>query len=176
MPLPAVAPRVRRCAAALLLGPAALAGCTPGVPVAVASHAADPTCADVVLALPEDLAGMPRLRTAAQATAAWGTSADPVVLRCGVEPPGPTTQHCVTVQTPDGPSVDWLVRAEQPGTGTALPAGATSQDADWTFTTYGRDPAIEVHVPAAVAAQRSTAFLDEVGPAVARSPQTRTCL
>ena len=104
---------------------------------------------------------MPRLGTDSQATAAWGEPADPVVLRCGVEPPAPTTEPCVTAAD-DRAQVDWLA--------------AQAPDGSWTFTTYGRDPAVEVAVPAAVAQRRSTSFLLDLGPAVAHVEQTRACL
>ncbi|HEX5332325.1 MAG TPA: DUF3515 domain-containing protein [Cellulomonas sp.] len=145
----------------------ALAACAPGVSVAEAPHGADPVCASVVLALPDQLGDLPRLRTTSQASAAWGTPAAHVVLRCGVEVPGPTTVHCVSVDTPDGPSIDWLALADDPAA-----QGATS----WTFTTYGRDPAVEVRVPAAVASSHSTSFLDQLGPAIAQVEPTRACL
>jgi hypothetical protein len=141
------------------------ASCAPPVTVPAAPHAADPLCASVVLALPRDLDGMPRLATGSQATVAWGERADPVVLRCGVEPPPPTTDPCVTVD--DGiTSVDW-VSVE----GEVIADGA----AEWTFTTYGRDPAVEVVVPASVTATRSTSFLVDLGPAIDRVAPTRAC-
>ncbi|KGM15137.1 hypothetical protein N867_11730 [Actinotalea fermentans ATCC 43279 = JCM 9966 = DSM 3133] len=143
-----------------------LAGCSSPVGVSAAPHAADPLCAEVVLALPRELAGMSRLTTSSQATVAWGDRNAPVVLRCGVEPPPPTTDPCVTAD--DGVvAVDWLAVEGEVG-----PDGS----GDWTFTTYGRDPAVEVLVPAAVAATRSTSFLIDIGPAVARVEQTRSCL
>jgi hypothetical protein len=120
-----------------------------------------------VLALPDHLGDLPRLRTTSQASAAWGTAAAPVVLRCGVEVPGPTTVHCVSVETPDGPSIDWLAVADDP---------AAQGTTDWTFTTYGRDPAVEVRVPGAVASTQSTSFLDQLGPAIAQVKPTRACL
>jgi hypothetical protein len=137
-------------------------GCASAVPVDPATHATDPDCASLILATPDRLGdGLDRRRTTAQATTAWGNPA--IVLRCGIEPPGPTTERCETVTTPDGPSVDWLVVQDD-------------QDA-WTFTTYGRVPAVEVLVPAAVAAERSTAFLDGLGPAIAaHTEQQRGCL
>jgi hypothetical protein len=148
---------------AVLVG--ALAGCTTPVGVEAAPHAADPLCAEVVLGLPRELAGMPRLRTSSQATAAWGEPGAAVVLRCGVEPPPPTTDPCVTAD--DGVlAVDWL----------AIEGEAGPDGAPWTFVTYGRDPAVEVRVPAAVASSRSTSFLLDLGPAVARVEQTRSCL
>ena len=105
--------------------------------------------------------GCPQRDTTAQATTAWGDPDGAVVLRCGVEPLGPTTEHCQTVETPGGASVDWVV---------------VEGDDGWTFTTYGREPAVELHVPAEVAAERSTAFVDQLGPAVALTEQVRSCV
>jgi hypothetical protein len=161
-----------------------LAGCAQGVGVAVAPDAANPDCARVVLALPESLGdGLEQQRTTSQATSAWGTPSDPVTLRCGVEVPGPTTEQCVTMETAGGTSIDWLVRAD------AEPADAQTADgadadslatdpgsSDWTFVTYGRDPAVEVHVPASVVAERSTSFLDALSTAVSQVEATRSCL
>lgn len=174
MPRPLTAscrPAARAALVAGLVLSGGAAGCAGTVPVDVAAHATDPVCADVVLSTPDLLGpGLHRLATSAQATTAWGDKQQPVVLRCGVEPPGPTTQRCETIQTPNGPSIDWLV----------IPADATASDTgaptDWTFVTYGRVPAVEVHVPAAVAAERSTSFLDALGPAVARTTKERSCV
>ncbi len=154
------------CGAALV--GTALTGCVAAVPATPAEHATDPQCASLILATPDHLGdGLDRRRTTAQATTAWGSPA--VLLRCGLEPPGPTTDRCETVTTPGGPSVDWLVL----GGGGGDPAGTD----DWTFVTYGRVPTVEVLVPAAVAGARSTAFLDQLGPAiVAHSEQQRACL
>ncbi|WP_149202746.1 DUF3515 domain-containing protein [Actinotalea subterranea] len=149
-----------------LLAAAALAGCSQPVVVPVAPHAAEPLCADVVLALPVDLGDLERLETGSQATVAWGDRADPVTLRCGVEPPAPTTDHCVTAED-ERASVDWV----------AVPGEADEDgSAPWTFTTYGRSPAVEVQVPASVTSTRSTSFLLDLGPAIAQVEQTRTCL
>lgn len=146
---------------------AALAACASAVSVAEAPYGDDPDCARVVLALPDELGDMPVLPTTSQASTAWGTATVHVILRCGVEPPGPTTDRCVSVETPGGPSTDWL----------AVP-GESREDgaADWTFTTYGRDPAIEVVVPAEIVSVRSTSFLDQLGPAVALLDAERSCL
>jgi hypothetical protein len=181
---PVVARRRALALTTLLVGAPVLAGCSSAVTVAVAPHATDPLCASVVLALPDTLADLERSQTTSQATAAWGSGADAVTLRCGVEPPGPTTEQCVTVETPAGPTVDWLVLADAEAadgatpTATATPGEAptTGADADWTFVTYGRDPAVEVHVPAAVVAERSASFLDALGVAVSRVEATRSCL
>lgn len=158
----------RRAVAALVVGAGlvGVAGCSSPVGVPAAPYAADPVCAEVVLALPRELAGMPRLVTSSQATVAWGDRSAPVVLRCGVEPPPPSTDPCVNAD--DGTvSVDWLAVEGEAG-----PDGS----ADWTFVTYGREPAVEVRVPAQVTATRSTSFLVDLGPAVARVEQTRACL
>jgi hypothetical protein len=160
-----------------------LAGCAQSVGVAVAPDAVNPDCARVVLALPESLGdGLEQQRTTSQATSAWGTPSDPVTLRCGVEVPGPTTEQCVTMETAGGSSIDWLVRADaEPAddedASTAADDLATDPgSSDWTFVTYGRDPAVEVHVPASVVAERSTSFLDALSAAVSKVEATRSCL
>lgn len=186
-PLARVRARGLATTAAGVLATVLLAGCAPSVGVAVAPHATDPDCARVVLALPESLGdGLDELRTTSQATSAWGDPTDPVTLRCGVEVPGPTTEQCVTMETASGTSIDWLVRADaEPadgsdgGTAGADPGADPATDpgsSDWTFVTYGRDPAVEVHVPAEVVAERSTSFLDALSPAVAQVEATRSCL
>jgi hypothetical protein len=143
-----------------------LAGCSSTVPTHVATHATDPVCADVVLSTPDELAGLARRDTNAQATTAWGEPEAAIVLRCGVEPLGPTTDRCVTVQAPDGTSVDWVVTA----------GDSDSDDADATFVTYGRVPAVEVTVPAAVRKLHSTSMLIDLIPAVAKTEKQRSCL
>ncbi len=192
-------------AALALAGVPLLAGCASTVGVAVAPDAANPACARVVLALPESLGdGLGELRTTSQATWAWGDPTNPVTLRCGVAVPGPTTEQCVTMETASGTSIDWLVQADAepadagsgpddaqtaddtatadptPGASAAPTSGADAlldpSSSDWTFVTYGRDPAVEVHVPAAVVEERSTSFLDALSPAIAQVEATRACL
>lgn len=161
--------RSRQRAAATVVALLALGGCAQAVPVTVAPHATDPVCADVVLATPDTLGeGLDRADTTSQATTAWGDAQAAVVLRCGVEPLPPTTDRCVTVEAPDGTSVDWVVVADDP---------QDEQGSDWTFTTYGRVPAVEVRVPAEVASTHSsTSFVDVLGPAVAQAPAERSCV
>lgn len=136
---------------------ATTSACTPTVSVPVAPHAADPVCAEIVLALPDALNDLPKIATASQATAAWGEPSSAIALRCGVEVPGPTTDRCQTVTDASGRSVDWLV--------------VENADGGWTFTTYGRSPAVEVVVPPGV----STSPLDELNRAVQAAEQTRQC-
>ena len=159
-PVPLI--RRRLLLVAPVAGVLALGGCAATVPARVAPHGTDPVCASVVLAMPDSLGdGLPQRDTNAQATTAWGSTAAPVVLRCGVEPLDPTTEHCQSVETPGGPSVDWVVIEGADG---------------WTFTTYGREPAVELYVPAQVAQERSTAFVDQLGSAVSLTEQIRSCV
>jgi hypothetical protein len=164
-----VIPR-RGAAAALvaLTAGATLSACSTPVSVPPAPGAADPECAAIVLALPRGLTGLEHLGTTSQATAAWGDPLDPVVLRCGVEAPGPTADECLTAD--DGTtSVDWV----------AVPQDDDDGGTRWLFTTYGRSPAVEVLVPARVSpdgVRPSTDLLLDLGPAVSRAEQTSTCL
>lgn len=138
-------------AAAILL--CGVPGCASVVAVDPAGDAANARCADVMLALPPDVADNTQRDTDSQATSAWGDPSK-VVLRCGVDVPGPTTDPCVTVN-----DVDWVLREGDPA---------------WTATTYGRDPAVEVLFdPDEVA---SSTVLVELGSAVSRSPQSRMCV
>lgn len=146
--------------AVLTLGAGLLAACTPTIGVDAAPDAADPQCAPVMLALPEVLAGdLRKARTTSQATAAWGDGGAAVVLRCGVAPPGPSPD-CQRVESPGG-TVDWIVQAGDDGT--------------WRFTTYGREPAIEVVVPPAVTTSHSTSFVGDLAPAVGLVEATKAC-
>lgn len=155
----------------LVLGPLlclVLTGCASAVGTAPGPYATDPVCAQVVLATPDELAeDLPRRDTTAQATTAWGTDGAAVVLRCGVEPLGPTTDRCQTVDAADGTSVDWVIVASDPD---------DEQSSDWTFTTYGRVPAIEVQVPAQIARTHPSSFLDRLGRAAQLTERERGCL
>jgi len=79
-------------------------------------------------AWPAEVSGRTTVHTEpdSPSVAAWG---DPAIsARCGLDPLGPTTDECVTV---DG--IDWVVRRLSDGS---------------AAVTYGRDPAIEVLAPA----------------------------
>ncbi|GAA1964905.1 DUF3515 family protein [Microbacterium deminutum] len=105
---------------------ATLTGCSSTVSLETAPHADDPACAEVTVRLPGQLAGQSRRWTDAQATGAWGDPAS-VLLTCGVEPPGPTTMPCQSVN-----GVDWII-----------------DDTDaprYRVTTFGRTPAVEVYL------------------------------
>lgn len=146
--------RAVRPAAGVLLA-LSLSACSPIVDVDGAPDAANPRCAEVMISLPNQVAGYELRETNSQATAAWGDPSQ-VVLRCGVEIPGPTTDACASVN-----DVDWVIR-ESPDTEV------------WTATTYGRNPAVEVlfdpnQVPS------STVLVDLSVP-VTRIEQTEQCL
>jgi hypothetical protein len=93
--------------------------------------AGDPVCARLAARLPATLHGQQRRATTSPspAVAAWGDPA--IVWRCGVTPPGPTENECTQV---DG--VDWV----------RVPLSDGS-----SFTTYGREPAVQLLVPRAYA-------------------------
>jgi hypothetical protein len=111
----------------------ALAGCSPTVALKPADDAINVGCAEVVVRLPDTVAELPIRQTDAQGTGAWGEPAS-VILRCGVVVPGPTAAlPCVT----EG-SIDWLVD--------------DSNDPSFVFTTYGREPAVEVIIDNTVVA------------------------
>ena len=141
--------------AAALTSAVVLTGCGSTVTVDPAPDAANPDCAPVMLAMPDEVSGMEQRETSSQGTTAYG---DPsaMIVRCGVEEPGPTTEPCTDVS-----GVDWLI-SQVPG-----------QENQWRAVTYGRSPAVEVlfdgqRVPS------STALVD-TGSAVQSIPQERKC-
>ncbi|MGC0274407.1 DUF3515 family protein [Pseudactinotalea sp. Z1739] len=155
--------RVLGVAGGLAAGAVVLAGCTPAATVAPGPHASDPMCAEVLRATPQELGGLERRSTTSQSTRAWGDP--PITLRCGVEVLGPTTEHCVTITSPDGPAVDWVMREPEDGQADVL-----------TLTTFGRSPAVEVQVPQQWEGQGHDAILSDLAPAITLVPQTRECL
>lgn len=139
-------------APALLLG---LGACARAVPMTPAEDATNPLCADVIVRLRTVPAidNHDRRTTDAQATGAWGNPAA-VLLRCGIPVPGPSTLQCATVK-----GIDWL-RDD---------SGAPN----YVFTTYGRDPAVEVIVNGNEAS--GTEALIALSNAVGSIPATRAC-
>ncbi len=133
-----------------------LAGCAPTVALEPAADAASPLCAEVSVRLPDAIGELAVRQTNAQATAAWGEPTA-IILRCGVPAPAPTAElPCVTVE-----GVDWL-----------------RDDADapvYVFTTYGREPAVEVIVQDGETTSGLEA-LTEVADAVSRLPVTGECI
>lgn len=131
-----------------------LSGCASNMVsgIETAEDATNPVCAEAMVALPETVAGFDRARTDAQSTGAWGDPAA-VVLRCGVDVPGPTTEHCVNAN-----GVDWI---------------AIEEGENWRLTSYGRNPAVEVLFDASRAA--SSSVMVDLASAVERIPAEREC-
>lgn len=142
-------------AATLGLVVLALAGCSPIVALTPAEDAKNAACAEVVVRLPELVAGLEIRKTNAQGTGAWGEPTA-VFLRCGVPVPEPTaTLPCGTID-----DVDWLV---------------DDRDApNYILTTYGRDPAIEVVLNYDEVS--SAAALSDLSGAVKVIPADRQCI
>jgi hypothetical protein len=115
---------------------ATASGCSHDVHVdgTGATGSARTACRALVDALPERVSDQPRRTTSGSSLgAAWGDPA--IVLRCGVGKPkdyDPVT-GC---QTADG--LDWYVPEK----------GMNDQSVDVVMTTIGRDPRIEVSLPA----------------------------
>ena len=132
-----------------------LGGCSPTVALQPADDAENTVCAQVIVGLPETVAGLDKRNTDAQGTSAWG---DPTAIRlwCGVTVPPPTAEFpCYNV---DG--VDWLLDdAEAP---------------KYVFTTYGRDPAVEVRVESELASGSDA--LKDLAFAVSVSPKEAACV
>ncbi|WP_374313443.1 DUF3515 family protein [Microbacterium sp.] len=150
-------PRPSRTALAAVIAVAAIAltGCSGTVSMQAAPEANDPACADVTSLLPGTLAGEQRRWTDAQATGAWGDPAA-VLFTCGVEPIGPTTLPCQTVN-----GVDWVIDE--------------SKAPNYRVTSYGRVPAVEVYLDNDVVS--SADVLDQLSLLVSRLPADgATCL
>jgi hypothetical protein len=137
---------------------ASLSACSQPVSLEPAAQATDPACADIIVSLPVNLptdAENQGLReTDAQATAAWGTPAS-ILLRCGIEPQGPTTLECINVN-----GIDWVVDDSKAPT--------------YRYVTYGRVPTTEVILDSGVVSGTST--LVDLGPAISKIEQTDKCV
>ncbi len=144
--------RVAALAAAVPLLLALLAGCSATVAITPAADATNQKCADVIVRLPSAVGTWTIRQTDAQATGAWG---DPVTtqLRCGVPSPKPTTDLCYTVK-----GVDWIEDS--------------SKKPIYTYTTYGRTPAVQVVIDSKATNGQGTIILDELADAVATIPQS----
>lgn len=130
-----------------------LTGCAREVPMQPAEDANNPACADVIVRLPDTVAEQEQRRTNAQATGAWGEPAA-VLLYCGIEPSGPTTDSCVNVN-----GVDWVIDK--------------SNEPMYRFEAYGRSPGLEVIVNAELVS--GTAAVLDLTQAVSQLPQERQC-
>ena len=133
---------------------AVLTGCQSVISVDAAEDAANPLCANMMVLLPEVIGDVEKHPTSSQATAAWGDPAQ-VILRCGVQVPGPTTDPCVSVN-----GVDWIARE--------------GEDGVWTLTTYGRNPATEVLLDPQVIP--SSTVIASLSDAASKIPAERECV
>lgn len=126
-------PSRTRATTAVVLGATAvvaLSGCSSAVEIAPTPLATGDVCRAVADAWPSDVGGQERREVSdSDAGAAYGDPA--IIVRCGVPALGPTTDDCIEV---DG--MGWVAQPLSDGT---------------RFTTFGRDPAVEVLVPRAYA-------------------------
>lgn len=103
-----------------------LSGCSSAVEIAAAPLAGGEVCRSAASAWPDQVGAQERREVSdASAGAAYGDPA--IIARCGVPALGPTTDDCIEV---DG--LGWVAQPLSDGT---------------RFTTFGRDPAIEVLIP-----------------------------
>jgi hypothetical protein len=137
----------------MLCAAVTLSACSGDVPLEPAQDANDPHCADVIVRLPSDVAGLQKRSTNAQSTGAWGDP-DAVVLRCGIKPSGPTTDSCVSVN-----GVDWIVD--------------DSKKPTFRFEAYGRSPGLEVLVDSREVS--GTDALLDLSSLMSYLPQKRHC-
>jgi Protein of unknown function (DUF3515) len=130
-----------------------LTGCAPVVPLEPAEQANNAECAEIIVRLPDELAGLPERRVNAQSTEAWGEPAA-VILRCGLEPVEVSPLVCVTAS-----DIDWLVD--------------DSKAPSYRFITFARSPATEVIVDSNVVA--GVTVLDELASSIGVLEATKRC-
>lgn len=130
-----------------------LTGCAPMVTLEPAGQANDPECAEIIVRLPDELAGEPKRRVNAQSTAAWGEPVS-VILRCGLEPVEVSALPCVSAT-----EIDWLVDD----------ANAPS----FRFISYARFPATEVIIDSTKLA--GVTVLEQLAGSVGVIPATKRC-
>jgi hypothetical protein len=105
---------------------------SPAFGVDAAPRGDAPECGRIAKGFPSSLDGRERADGGAPGVAVWGDRA--VVLRCGMPPPPPTTDPCVSVN-----GVHWVIKE------------AKFRDGKKVVITYGRDPAVEVSISDRVA-------------------------
>ena len=130
-----------------------LSGCATTVNLEAAEDANNPTCAEVMVRLPDGLGEHQQRFTNSQATAAWGDPAA-VLLRCGLPEVTVSELPCVTAG-----DFDWLVDE--------------SQAPSYRFISYATNPAVEVIVDSDVAS--GVTSLESLEAAVSVLEQTKRC-
>lgn len=132
---------------------ALLTGCAPMVTLDPAPGANDPECAEIIVRLPDELAGEPKRRVNAQSTAAWGEPVS-VILRCGLEPVEVSSLPCVSAS-----DIDWLVD--------------DSNAPSFRFISYARFPATEVIIDSTKLA--GVTVLEQLAGSIGVLPATKRC-
>ena len=135
-----------------------------GPDVAAAPAGSAPACRALLPTLPATLGSenrRERVELAVPGAVAWRGGGLSVVLRCGVLPPGPSPQRCVTVGGTGGREVDWLLDRQN--------------ERAARLVTYGRTPAVEVTVDGAGAGPAVGDVLAELVPALDALPRDRRC-
>ena len=145
-------PSVAIVAIAVPLLVTSMTACSPTVAMEPAADATDPGCAEVIVRL-QSVSNLSLRETNAQGTAAWGDPTS-VLLRCGVAAPAPSTK-CNTFG-----GVDWITD--------------DSNDPRFVFTTYGRDPVVQVIIDTDLV-NGEAKVLTDLGNAVGSIPQTKKC-
>lgn len=130
-----------------------LTGCAPLVALEPAEDANNAECAEIIVRLPDELAGEPKRRVNAQSTAAWGEPVS-VILRCGLEPVEVSALPCVTAS-----EIDWLVD--------------DSNAPSFRFVTYARFPATEVIIDSTRLA--GVTVLEQLAASVGTLEATKRC-
>jgi hypothetical protein len=130
-----------------------LTGCAPMVTLEPAEDANNAECAEIIVRLPDELAGEQKRRVNAQSTAAWGEPVS-VILRCGLEPVEVSALPCVSAG-----DIDWLVDD----------ANAPS----FRFVSYARFPATEVIIDSTKLA--GVTVLEQLSSTIGILPATKRC-
>jgi hypothetical protein len=135
---------------ALLLG---AAGCGSDLPKP-GPEAGSAACTALLERLPERVLDRQRTDLDVAGAAAWGDPA--IVLRCGVQPTGPTSDPCL-----DAGGLDWTF---------------TETKEHFRFITYGREPAVEVTLPTSIDRTTATGALIDLAEAITPIPKTASCI
>lgn len=147
-------------AAGALLALAPLAGCAAATYAPPGPQAELPVCGEIVAYAPQELLGRSQTEPSSQGTVVWGNG--DIVLRCGLEPPAPNPEGCTRIEDSQGTLTDWLIRPSDGG--------------GWHFTTYGRDPAIDVLVAEGVGGDQPSAALIDLTSTVHRIEADEYCV
>ena len=118
-----------------------------------AEDANNAECAEIIVRLPDELAGEPQRRVNAQSTGAWGEPVS-VILRCGLEPVEVSALPCVTAG-----EIDWLVD--------------DSNAPRFRFISFGRFPATEVIIDSTKLA--GVTVLEQLSSTIGILPATKRC-